>query len=73
MDELAEDALKVILADKELQPHYSRGGLKSDTPVAARILDQLERLGWTRVGEGPKPESYWFHLEEGLAWAEGDG
>lgn len=72
LDELAEDALKVILADKRASASLFQRRFKIGYTRAARILDQLERLRIIGVGEGAKArELLVSNLEEGLARLKG--
>lgn len=72
LDELAEEALKVILTDKRASASLFQRRFKIGYTRAARILDQLERLHVIGAGEGAKArELLVSNLEEGLARLKG--
>ncbi len=68
LDELAAEAIKVILADKRASASLFQRRFKIGYTRAARILDQLEKLRIIGAGEGAKArELLVSNLEEGLA------
>jgi S-DNA-T family DNA segregation ATPase FtsK/SpoIIIE len=72
LDELAEEAIKVILTDKRASASLFQRRFKIGYTRAARILDQLEKLRIIGAGEGAKArELLVSNLEEGLARLKG--
>lgn len=72
LDELAQEALKVIFTDKRASASLFQRRFKIGYTRAARILDQLEKLRIIGVGVGAKARELMVsNLEEGLARLSG--
>lgn len=72
LDELAVEALKVIITDKRASASLFQRRFKIGYTRAARILDQLEKLRIIGVGVGAKARELMVsNLEEGLARLSG--
>lgn len=72
LDELAEEALKVIFMDKRASASLFQRRFKIGYTRAARILDQFEKLRIIGPGEGAKArELFVSSVEEGLARLKG--
>ena len=72
LDELAEEALKVIFMDKRASASLFQRRFKIGYTRAARILDQLEKLRIIGAGEGAKARELMVsNLDEGLARLKG--
>lgn len=72
LDELAVEALKVIIMDKRASASLFQRRFKIGYTRAARILDQLEKLRIIGAGEGAKARELMVsNLEEGLVRLSG--